>query len=83
MKVYQRTDIHHPPQPEKYKRHLYISWHFIHAYNQDVTTRITPEMAKATQFVQLRFSHYETTGLQTLLLSKCCVHKKLLVLIFL
>ena len=39
VKVYQWTDIHHPHQPEKYKQHLYISWHFIHAYNQDVTTR--------------------------------------------
>jgi len=47
VKVYQWTDIHHPHQPEKYKRHLYISWHFIHAYNQDVTTHITPEMAKS------------------------------------
>ena len=47
VKVYHWTDIHLPHQPEKYKHwHLYISWHFIHVYSSDVTTRITPEMAK-------------------------------------
>jgi hypothetical protein len=39
VKIYQWTDIHHLRQPEKYERHLYISWHFIHVHSQDATTR--------------------------------------------
>ena len=39
-------------------------------------------LSSPTQIVKLTFPHYQTAGLQTHLLSKCCVHKKLPALVF-